>query len=260
MTQNELPESTCPHGGDCQTCAGGFSFVRGLAAVLFVALAIALAQGKMKPFQAPDRSEVETPAAQISQGSKQTANGADAQASQRLSVEDFPGESVKTNPLTEKALPSFGETTSLSERSESAAKLRQLPPVAHPLNELNRFTNAVRAAKSITIEYESVTVTVSDSETVDLTATLERISKGIRDQHRNDGTEFRNRERRLPSRPPHFYTEFVHRVSERTPGACRIIIGQEGDIWYTPDHYQLFIPVSDQARNAQTQRSRKGHR
>ena len=80
---------------------------------------------------------------------------------------------------------------------------------------------------------------------MDLTPLLKRIADGESDPHRNDGSEFRNYEHRLPRRPNHYYTEFVDRSpSDRSPGAQRLIIGQDGDIWYTFDHYESFIQVN----------------
>jgi ribonuclease len=77
--------------------------------------------------------------------------------------------------------------------------------------------------------------------TVDLRATLEAIQSGKlapRDV-------FRNAEGLLPKQPPGYYQEFVH----PTPGVNgvgpqRIIRGQSGELYYTPDHYQSFIRLN----------------
>ena len=57
-------------------------------------------------------------------------------------------------------------------------------------------------------------ITNPDGKTVDLGPTLDRISRGERFPHRNDGSIFRNREGRLPSKPDGYYREYVH----PTPG------------------------------------------
>lgn len=77
--------------------------------------------------------------------------------------------------------------------------------------------------------------------TIDLKPTLDRIERGGSNRHRNDGTTFQNREGRLPRKPSGYYKEYVHPTpNERGPGPQRVIVGREGDIWYTPDHYKTF--------------------
>ena len=79
-------------------------------------------------------------------------------------------------------------------------------------------------------------------ETFDLGRTLERIERGESLLHRNDGTVFRNREGLLPSKQDNYYKEYVHPIDgQRFPGPHRVIIGSDGEIYYTPDHYQTFF-------------------
>lgn len=76
---------------------------------------------------------------------------------------------------------------------------------------------------------------------IDLHRTLDRIERGERNPHRNDGAVFQNRERRLPPKPAGYYREYVQPTPGVSgPGPQRVMIGQEGDVWYTPDHYQSF--------------------
>jgi guanyl-specific ribonuclease Sa len=80
--------------------------------------------------------------------------------------------------------------------------------------------------------------------TIDLQPTLDRIERGERNSHRNDGTTFQNRERRLPVRPGGYYKEFVHPTPGTSgPGPQRVIVGKEGEVWYTPDHYLSFKQI-----------------
>jgi len=79
---------------------------------------------------------------------------------------------------------------------------------------------------------------------VNLKPVLDRIARGERDPHSNDGTVFSNREGQLPRQPRGYYREYV----VRTPGLSsvgpqRLIIGQKGESYYTPDHYRSFIRV-----------------
>lgn len=77
--------------------------------------------------------------------------------------------------------------------------------------------------------------------TVDLRDTLDRIERGQRGSHGNDGSVFQNRERRLPSKRSGYYHEWVHPTPKlRGPGPQRIVTGDEGEIYYTPDHYKTF--------------------
>lgn len=79
------------------------------------------------------------------------------------------------------------------------------------------------------------------SGTIDLRPTLDRIARGDPNSHRHDGTTFQNRERRLPAKATGYYKEYVHPTPKTTgPGPQRIIVGKDGDIWYTPDHYRTF--------------------
>ncbi|MCC5865488.1 MAG: ribonuclease [Wenzhouxiangella sp.] len=76
---------------------------------------------------------------------------------------------------------------------------------------------------------------------VDLNPVLARISAGKSDPHRNDGSVFQNREGRLPARPRGHYREYVVRTPGiRHAGPQRVVIGADGEIYYTADHYRSF--------------------
>lgn len=77
---------------------------------------------------------------------------------------------------------------------------------------------------------------------IDLRPALERIARGERDPHDNDGSVFANREALLPKKERGYYREYVL----RTPGIShagpqRIILGEAGEIYYTADHYKSFV-------------------
>jgi guanyl-specific ribonuclease Sa len=83
---------------------------------------------------------------------------------------------------------------------------------------------------------------------VDLAPTLERIARGERNPHRNDGSVFQNRPLpgkatpELPRKPPGYYQEYVHPTPGLSgPGPQRIVVGRGGEWYYTPDHYQSFV-------------------
>jgi guanyl-specific ribonuclease Sa len=78
----------------------------------------------------------------------------------------------------------------------------------------------------------------------DLQPTLSRIASGGKFPHRNDGSIFNNIEGLLPKQNIGFYREFVHPTPGITgPGVMRIVTGQNGGMWFTPDHYKTFIPI-----------------
>ena len=84
---------------------------------------------------------------------------------------------------------------------------------------------------------------------IDLAPTIERIAAGRRLRFPNDGTTFQNRENRLPRRPPGYYREWVVPTpKEPGPGPQRVITGEEGEVWYTSDHYRTFRRLPTEIR------------
>lgn len=84
--------------------------------------------------------------------------------------------------------------------------------------------------------------------TVDLQPTLDRIANGGAPISRNDGTTFENRPVKgaqlLPVKPDGYYKEYVVPTQGvNGPGPQRIITGKGGEIYYTPDHYDSFVPI-----------------
>jgi ribonuclease T1 len=72
--------------------------------------------------------------------------------------------------------------------------------------------------------------------------TLELIEAGGPFPYRHDGIVFSNREHRLPKRPIGYYREFTVPTSGlANRGARRLVIGAEGEICYTNDHYRTFF-------------------
>ena len=60
-----------------------------------------------------------------------------------------------------------------------------------------------------------------------------------------DGAVFQNREGRLPARPRGHYREYtVPTPGSGDRGARRIVVGREGDRYYTGDHYRSFRRIS----------------
>lgn len=58
---------------------------------------------------------------------------------------------------------------------------------------------------------------------------------------RDDGKTYRNREGHLPKQKPGYYQEYtVKTPGESDRGARRIVVGQNGTMYYTSDHYNSF--------------------
>lgn len=75
-------------------------------------------------------------------------------------------------------------------------------------------------------------------------AALGPIAAGGPFPYRKDGTEFRNRERRLPRQPSGYYREYtVETPGEDDRGARRLVQGRGGETWYTRDHYRSFTRI-----------------
>ncbi|MCB9730752.1 MAG: ribonuclease, partial [Deltaproteobacteria bacterium] len=115
------------------------------------------------------------------------------------------------------------------------------PP--RPAGERPSLVDGVRrVVEGVSVRADGV---VERQGSVDLGETLDRIARGERFPSRNDGAVFQNRERRLPAHPSGYYREYVHPTpGMRGPGPQRLIRGERGEWYYTPDHYGTFIPLN----------------
>ena len=118
---------------------------------------------------------------------------------------------------------------------------------AYPsLARASEYTEPLRHVPNVEVRSSGKVVF---SGTVDLGPTLDRIARGETYPHRNDGAVFGNRERRLPKKPSGWYREYVHPTpGVRGPGPQRIVLGKDGDAFYTPDHYETFHPLNERTR------------
>jgi ribonuclease T1 len=79
---------------------------------------------------------------------------------------------------------------------------------------------------------------------MDLAPVFDRIERGERDSHDNDGSSFGNREGLLPKKERGYYTEYVVRTPGlRGVGPQRLVLGENGEAYYTSDHYESFVQV-----------------
>ena len=74
--------------------------------------------------------------------------------------------------------------------------------------------------------------------------TLALIARGGPYPYSRDGAVFSNFERLLPRKPSGYYKEFTVRTpGESDRGARRIVVGETGEKYYTPDHYESFFHI-----------------
>lgn len=74
--------------------------------------------------------------------------------------------------------------------------------------------------------------------------TLRLIDQGGPFPFDRDGITFQNREGLLPNQPRNYYREYtVITPGERDRGARRIVTGDDGELYYTDDHYDSFSYV-----------------
>ncbi|WP_412539900.1 ribonuclease domain-containing protein [Longispora sp. K20-0274] len=74
--------------------------------------------------------------------------------------------------------------------------------------------------------------------------TLTLIDQGGPFPYKQDGVIFENRDRRLPQKASGYYHEYtVVTPGESDRGARRLITGEDGDLYYTADHYDSFQQV-----------------
>ncbi|HEY2794379.1 MAG TPA: ribonuclease domain-containing protein, partial [Micromonosporaceae bacterium] len=75
-------------------------------------------------------------------------------------------------------------------------------------------------------------------------STLALIDRGGPYPYKQDNTVFSNFEGLLPKRPSGYYREYTV-VTPGSPdrGTRRLVVGKNGDIYYTDDHYESFRQV-----------------
>jgi len=111
-------------------------------------------------------------------------------------------------------------------------------------SDLVDYRNLVASAARNAAKTSTRFVSTAEGVVHDLKPTLNRIASGGKFPHRNDGSIFKNVEGLLPKQNAGYYKEFVHPTPRvNGPGAMRIVTGQGGQMWFTPDHYKTFIPI-----------------
>jgi len=74
--------------------------------------------------------------------------------------------------------------------------------------------------------------------------TITLIDKGGPFPYDRDGIVFQNRERLLPIKPSSYYHEYtVDTPGSADRGARRVVTGENGELYYSDDHYESFRRV-----------------
>ena len=95
----------------------------------------------------------------------------------------------------------------------------------------------------------ALTQNLSEEERVEIKNTFDRIA--LREQrYRQDGSTFQNREERLPDKPQEYYKEYtVETPGANNRGARRLVMGRDGEAYYTNDHYNTFTKINPEDYN-----------
>jgi ribonuclease T1 len=90
----------------------------------------------------------------------------------------------------------------------------------------------------------TATATVSSSEHAEIARVLTAVRTGAPLPYSQDGEVFENREGLLPAKPSGYYRAYtVPTPGSEDRGARRLIVGADGGVWYTSDHYGSFEPI-----------------
>ena len=118
------------------------------------------------------------------------------------------------------------------------------PPVSTLANGLEATDNTGSLGPPVTVRHSdlpSMTVQELPPEAV---ATAQLILEGGPFPYPQDGGTFENREGLLPDEAEGYYKEYtVPTPGSEDRGPRRLVVGEEGGLYYTEDHYESFREV-----------------
>jgi guanyl-specific ribonuclease Sa len=132
------------------------------------------------------------------------------------------------------------KTSTATQPTEIKHEVKPAPPVSTPKPHVPQIV----LPTSITPKGNN---TISLKELPDeAKTTLALIKKGGPFPYpKKDGSEFKNREKRLPKQQSGYYKEYtVPTPNSSDRGARRIIVGEKGEMYYTDNHYKNFRFIS----------------
>ncbi|MEZ4268725.1 MAG: ribonuclease domain-containing protein [Myxococcota bacterium] len=203
------------------------------AVVAGLVIALLVAWFSARPGVAPGSNSEAAPGVSVgAAGAQAPAAG----ATERQASPTSAGAPAPVSPPAPESASAQAPVTAPPSRKPSIQRAPR-PPPEHP----TPVAELKRVIPNVTIEARGERPWRGD---VDLGPTIDRIVEGRRYPSRNDGSVFQNREQRLPKRPAGYYREYVHPTEGvRGPGPQRIVRGEGGEWYYTPDHYGSFIPL-----------------
>lgn len=156
-----------------------------------------------------------------------------------------PTEPVTPNDVDTPPDNTPGSAPTVSEEPPRTAQREEIKPAAEkPAASTKRRDTDPLIIPNVTIKDQSGRVVFKGE--INLHPTFERIERGEKFPHRNDGSTFRNLEGRLPKKPTGYYKEYVHPTPRLNgPGPQRVVIGKDGEAFYTHDHYNSFQKVRE---------------
>jgi ribonuclease T1 len=88
-------------------------------------------------------------------------------------------------------------------------------------------------------------------EAEEIEETLDDVEDGPPYDYEEDGGVFRNDEMLLPGHPRGYYREFTVETSGSDDrGERRLVIGADGELFYTEDHYESFVIIQPEDYSA----------
>ena len=118
----------------------------------------------------------------------------------------------------------------LSQHQTSAPGRQSAPPAARPAAAAANYETFDGRAVDDPVEVREIAVTLAD------------IADGTPDRFRADRELYENRGHHLPEHPRGFWRAFtVVTPGERDRGPRRLVVGTDGSVWFTRDHYRSFV-------------------
>jgi ribonuclease T1 len=161
-----------------------------------------------------------------------TVGSTAAETTQATPTTQPPATATAAPTAEEAADPTTAPTAEAASNPTAAPATEEAPaPLAMP-----QSAPAVGVSGLPTILYEELPIEAQE--------TIQFIDQDGPFPFERDGITFQNRERLLPQKPRGYYREFtVITPGEDDRGARRIVAGEEGELYYTDDHYASFQEV-----------------
>lgn len=107
-----------------------------------------------------------------------------------------------------------------------------------------RALTALALAAALLFAGCELTDSASETEDEAVAEVLANIEAGTPSPYAEDGATFQNREGLLPPAPIGYYKEYtVPTPGSSDRGARRLVIGAQGETYYTNDHYASFEEI-----------------